>query len=316
MIEIINRELLIPPEEYNIGTNYDSNTEMRHFHMKRIVASGVDLASLEFSLDLQYENGEKDAVSLDKDVTEKDINLTLPIVNTMLQIPGAVLIQIRAHTEDGTCKWTSYQGALFVEASIDTPAHWEGKLSELEQLEKDIERLEGDIETFTTDEEARKEAEEARVEAETEREAAEALRQETFETNEEARATTFTGNEEDRQSTFDENEAVRAATYAADVQEFNEKQELLRGYATEAESYAHGGTNSRIGEDTDNAKYYMEQSEILKEQIEQAAALFVPTFEIDWDQTSPTYGHLISNTAAQGIVFTLENGHLYGELVI
>lgn len=85
--------------------------------------------------------------------------------------------------------------------------------------------------------------------------------------------------------------------------------------ATEAESYAHGGTDSRTGEETDNARYYKEQSEIIKNQISQAAALFIPTFSVDWDSTSPTFGHLISNTEAQGIRFTLENGHLYGELL-
>lgn len=286
MIEIINRELLIPPEEYNIGTNYDSNTEERHFHMKRIVSSGVDLASLDFHLDMQYTNGDKNSVTLTKDVTEKDINLTLPIVNSMLQVPGAVLIQLRALTEDGTCKWTSYQGALFVEESINTPAAWEGRLTELEQLERDIQRVEDDISGLNTDEAARKAAEEARVEAENAREAA-----------------------------FESAETIRQNTYEADVAEFNEKQALLRGYATEAESYAHGGTNSRTGEETDNARYYKEQSEIIKNQISQAAALFIPTFSVDWDPTSSTFGHLISNTEAQGIQFTLENGHLYGELL-
>lgn len=304
MIEIINRELLIPPEEYNIGTNYDSNTEERHFHMKRIVSSGVDLASLDFHLDMQYTNGDKNSVTLTKDVTEKDINLTLPIVNSMLQVPGAVLIQLRALTEDGTCKWTSYQGALFVEESINTPAAWEGKLTELEQLERDIQRVEDDISGLNTDEAARKAAEEARVEAENAREAAE-----------KTRAATFTENEAARQATFESAETIRQNTYEADVAEFNEKQTLLRGYATAAESYAHGGTDSRTGEETDNARYYKEQSEIIKNQISQAAALFIPMFSVDWDPTSSTFGHLISNTEAQGIQFTLENGHLYGELL-
>lgn len=297
MIEIINRELLIPPEEYNIGTNYDSNTEERHFHMKRIVSSGVDLASLDFHLDMQYTNGDKNSVTLTKDVTEKDINLTLPIVNSMLQVPGAVLIQLRALTEDGTCKWTSYQGALFVEESINTPAAWEGKLTELEQLERDIQRVEDDISGLNTDEAARKAAEEARVEAENAREA------------------TFTENEATRSAAFESAETIRQNTYEADVAEFNKKQALLRGYVTEAESYAHGGTDSRTGEETDNARYYKEQSEIIKNQIAQAAALFIPMFSVDWDPTSSTFGHLISNTEAQGIQFTLENGHLYGELL-
>ncbi len=84
--------------------------------------------------------------------------------------------------------------------------------------------------------------------------------------------------------------------------------------ATEAQSYAVGGTNTRTGEDTDNAKYYKEQAETIKEQIAQAGALVVPTFSIDYDPTSPTYGHLISMTEASGITFSIENGHLFGEL--
>ena len=85
--------------------------------------------------------------------------------------------------------------------------------------------------------------------------------------------------------------------------------------AIEAESYAHGGTDTRTGEDTDNAKYYMEQSENIKEQIVQAGALMIPTFSVDYNPQSPTYGHLVSDTEASGIRFEIENGHLYGELL-
>jgi hypothetical protein len=135
MIEIINRELLIPREEYNIGTCYDDNTETRHFHIKRVTSSGIDLAALTFNLDIKYANGQTDAASLLKEVTDKDINLTLTIGNSMLQVPGTVIIQIRALEEDGTCKWTSYQSAFFVEDHINTPGHYQGDLTQLEQYE-------------------------------------------------------------------------------------------------------------------------------------------------------------------------------------
>ena len=135
MIEVINREILIPREEYNIGTCYDDNTETRHFHLKRVTSSGIDLAALTFNLDIKYANGQTDAASLLKEVTDKDINLTLTIGNSMLQVPGTVIIQIRALEEDGTCKWTSYQSNFFVEDHINTPGHYEGDLTQLEQYE-------------------------------------------------------------------------------------------------------------------------------------------------------------------------------------
>ena len=53
----------------------------------------------------------------------------------MLQVPGTVLIQIRALDEDGVCKWTSYKSAFFVEDHINTPGHYEGDLTQLEQYE-------------------------------------------------------------------------------------------------------------------------------------------------------------------------------------
>jgi len=135
LIEVINRELLIPREEYNIGTCYDDNTETRHFHLKRVTSGGVDLAALTFNLDIQYADGNTDAASLVKEVTDKDINLVLTINNSMLQVPGTVLIQIRALDEDGVCKWTSYKSAFFVEDHINTPGHYEGNLTQLEQYE-------------------------------------------------------------------------------------------------------------------------------------------------------------------------------------
>ena len=135
MIEVVNRELLIPREEYNIGTCYDNNTETRQFHLKRVTSGGVDLAALTFNLDIQYANRQTDAASLVKEVTDKDINLVLTINNSMLQVPGTVLIQIRALDEDGVCKWTSYKSAFFVEDHINTPGHYEGDLTQLEQYE-------------------------------------------------------------------------------------------------------------------------------------------------------------------------------------
>lgn len=135
MIEVKGREMVIPREEFNIGTTYDAQSEMRHFHMRRVRQGGIDLAGLVFNLDLEYANGKTDTATLTKDVTDRDIDLMLTIEPTMLQVPGTVIIQIRALAEDGTVKWSSYKGAFFVEDCINTPAQYEGKITQLEQYE-------------------------------------------------------------------------------------------------------------------------------------------------------------------------------------
>lgn len=135
MIEVKGREMVIPREEFNIGTTYDAQSEMRHFHMRRVRQGGIDLAGLVFNLDLEYANGKTDTATLTKDVTNRDIDLMLTIEPTMLQVPGTVIIQIRALAEDGTVKWSSYKGAFFVEDCINTPAQYEGKITQLEQYE-------------------------------------------------------------------------------------------------------------------------------------------------------------------------------------
>lgn len=76
--------------------------------------------------------------------------------------------------------------------------------------------------------------------------------------------------------------------------------------ANDAKRYAVGGV---VVEDAqDNAKYYYEQSQILKNQIDAAASLVVPQFFIDLET-----GALMSDKKAQGMRFWLEDGAFYGE---
>lgn len=78
------------------------------------------------------------------------------------------------------------------------------------------------------------------------------------------------------------------------------------GSANDAKRYAVGGV---VAEDAqDNAKYYYEQSQILKNQIDAAASLVVPQFFIDLET-----GALMSDKKAQGMRFWLEDGAFYGE---
>jgi hypothetical protein len=169
MIEVIRRDLIIPREEFNIGTNYDANSEVRHFRVKRI-PGGIDLSQLTFNLDMEYANGKADSVSLVKDVSDKWIDLTLTVFNSMLQVPGSVQIQLRALNMDGEVKWTSYKSAFYVEDSIDTPASYINQITEVENIKtSENERAEA--------EKARVAAEQARVEAENARVAAEQARE-------------------------------------------------------------------------------------------------------------------------------------------
>lgn len=64
-----------------------------------------------------------------------------------------------------------------------------------------------------------------------------------------------------------ETAAAQSATAAANSATQAASSSTSAGsFATLAESYAKGGTNTRTGEDTDNAKYYMEQARIAAQQ--------------------------------------------------
>lgn len=255
MIEIVNRELLIPREEFNIGTNYDNNSETRVFHLNKVTAGGIDISNCTFALDMKYANGTFNAASLIKEVSDDDIKLTLNIVNSMLQVPGTVLIQIRALNDDGNCKWASYQGALFVEDSINVPAKYIGKITELETLETQQAN-------FKKAEDARNAAETARDEAEKSRAAA----------------------EEKRESTFKDA-----------IDDFNSDRQDLKDLRNLAESYAHGNTGVRDGENTDNSQYYSDLSRENLNNIEKYMAdlkLYLKSY--DPDEVMILY-HMVQN---------------------
>lgn len=185
MIIVKNRTLLIPREEYNIGTSYDNNSEVRTFRVGKLTEGGIDITNLLFSCDLEYANGGKDTLLLDTEYKEDEyIYLHMAVTKNMLQVPGTVLIQLRAMNTDGHVKWTSYKGALFVEDSINTPGTYTGDLTVLEQLEVKVSGV-------LTSEAERVEAEKQRESAEASREAAEGLRQNTFAANEASREAEF-----------------------------------------------------------------------------------------------------------------------------
>ena len=260
MIIVKNRELLIPNEEYNIGTTYDSNTETRIFQIKRVTSGGVDLANLIFSLDLSYANGKADTCALEKEVSEDSVKLVWSVTKSMLQVLGTVLVQIRGLSADGQQKWTSYKGAFFVEDAINTPGHYEGSLTIIEQIEQDFAVI--------------KKTEADRVNAENAREQAEAKR------------------ESDLKNAIDD---------------FDLHKLELKGFAKTSESWAIGGTGTREGEETNNSKYWSEESkkqanEALNsaDKAAQYANIVAPKFHIDFNTME-----LVQEAGAKGINFTL-----------
>lgn len=102
-------------------------------------------------------------------------------------------------------------------------------------------------------------------------------------------------------------EATQAATDAAEsANSARKKAGEASGSADDAKRYAVGGVVSEDVED--NAKYYCQQAQKLKDQIDAAASLVVPQFYIDF-----ATGQLMSDKKAQGMRFWLEDGVLYGE---
>ncbi len=177
MIIVANRELLIPKKEQYIGTTYDNNSEYRQFMLDRVTAGGVDLANLLFTLDMEYMDGNKNAVVLDKEVLDDKIILTWPLLESELQVTGTTFITIRAlNNTDSLQKWASFKAPVYIEDTIFTPGHYTGDLTELEQMEAafqlDMERNQDLHDMLTEAESDRVEAENAREEAEDEREAA------------------------------------------------------------------------------------------------------------------------------------------------
>ena len=290
MIILKGRQMLITNLERYIGTTYDNNTEIRTFSLDRVTVNNVDLAALSFRLDLEYENGSKDTVILEKEIQEDTVLLTWTISKNVLQVPGTVFINVRGTDSQGTVKWASFKAAMYVEDTINTPGTYTGSLSELEQLEQ---RIDQKTETLDANESQRQENE--------------TLRQQ----NEEAR----------KQNELDRQQAEIARDHKTDqvIQTFGDAIQEAKDAAKLSESWAIGGTQSRQGEDENNSKYYSSQSKAeaeraarAAEQAETYASIIPPNFHIDTDTME-----LIQDSQAKGIIFNLdENKILFYEYLV
>ncbi len=122
-----------------------------------------------------------------------------------------------------------------------------------------------------------------------------------------AAADAQTASEKSSMATTKAAEAAQSANDAAES-ENSARKKASEAYssAEDAKRYAVGGVAPEDAED--NAKYYCQQAQKLKDQIDAAASLVVPQFYIDF-----ATGQLMSDKKAQGMRFWLEDGVLYGE---
>lgn len=284
MILVKNRKLVIPREEFNIGTNYDNNSEVREFRINARSEGGVDVTNLMFRLDMTYANGNSDTAMLEKSYSADDkvLSLILTITNNMLQVPGTVIIQLRGLDTSGALKWTSYAGAFFVEEAINLPAHYTGTLTEFEQIE--------------IAEESRVAAEKKRVEAENERAEAETIRN-SNEEQREAELQKFKEQGAAELQEFKEQGATELQEFeeqgTAKLQDFDEKRQELIDYSIKSRSYAVGDTGTRENEEVDNAKYYAGICSVY-------ADVIIPTFYVD-----PDTMELMQNELSEQLQFEL-----------
>ena len=87
--------------------------------------------------------------------------------------------------------------------------------------------------------------------------------------------------------------------------EFNTSKEELKNFAEMSESYCHGGTGIREGEDEDNAKKYCERAEEAAENAEAYSEAIAPTFVINEETME------LKQTGGKNIDFNLlDDGNL------
>lgn len=170
MIKVRSKTLFISGEEQSIAAVGEAETTVREFSIDRLSGDGIDLANLIFKLNIRYVGTKQsDRSDLEKIVTDDSIILRWLVSSVTLSHPGTAFIQLDAFDREGSCRWKSYQAAVYIEKSLDSVVVSSSTLSELEQLEKKFD-------TIGVGEAARVEAEKKRIVAEEKREEAEEKR--------------------------------------------------------------------------------------------------------------------------------------------
>lgn len=286
MIKVRNKTLFIPESELSIAAAGDTDSAVRVFKLDRVCPDGIDLANLSFRLDLRYtDTNSTDTALVDKEVTDDEITLTWTVKSSTSRHLGTIFANIRAVNEDGNVRWASFQGAFYVESVIGGGTASKDQLTELEQLE---ERIDKKTSALDTSEAARVEAENGRVTAEEGRVSAETAR---------------VNGEIEREQAFD-----------TAITDFNRDRQELKDYRNLSESYAHGNTGTRTGEDTDNAKYYAEKASASSASAK-ASEDIVTAIQVNIDNSVAAANEAATNAAnvANTVQTKLDGGELKGE---
>lgn len=237
MIIVKNRQLLFSNRENYIGTSYDNNSTNLAFKLDRVNEDGYDMSGLIFNMSIRYsDTGTNDTLILEKDISDNSLILKAALPSSMTAHEGTHIVQLNGFEESGTFKWSSYQNVLYIENALAAVPVSADNLAVLEQYQA---KISGEIKKLETSETKRESAETERSEAENLRASAETER---------AQAETERKNAELKR--------VEVVT------------ELTGNYKTAslmAKSYAVGGTGVRPGEDEDNARYYKDQAQAIKQ---------------------------------------------------
>ena len=140
MITICDRKLLIPGNEKLLGTGNDNGIERRTFRIARYASNELDMSTLTYRIDLEFEEGETNISLLSASYDEDFVYLQWDVVNADL-MPGNIKAQVRGSAEDNTVRFYSLPGYFQCADNISASERLPGYASGLEQLEAQVDGL-------------------------------------------------------------------------------------------------------------------------------------------------------------------------------
>lgn len=136
MIQIDNRKMTIPYAEKNLGYEGDNAVAVRVFSV-----SDLSLSGYVFKLDIRKSSGATGIALPEKVVGADAILLSWTLMESELDTPGALTVQLRAYNESGAEVWHSGKGVFMVGASINAAEAFDSPLpSEFIEFERRVTR--------------------------------------------------------------------------------------------------------------------------------------------------------------------------------
>lgn len=167
MINAIARQLHVPETDYTLTVGETLKV--------RVANALKKLRNSSFFLEVELQDGTTVEQEAEMELCEKDIHLGFSITESMLKVPGTVLVYVMAKYNN-QCIWASYKGILFVNGQTNSPADFREKLKGLELAQIEEANRRAAEKTREESEKARTIAESARVAAESARVTAEKAR--------------------------------------------------------------------------------------------------------------------------------------------